>query len=576
MKRAALLLACLAAGALRAQERTIVHTVEDRQICSVHAAPCWGAGGGFGLGFVRFEVENHDSEPHQLQVAVWSRPWDPGDIRVQRTLSLGPEERARFFLPLPSVYGNPALEVVIDGVTQQTHLSSNRGEGLTGLLIADRMDVLPHGLDVLQAMPSTFTIAPAQVHCRPADLPADWRLYTGFHVVVVDGRARVEADVQEALRRFVFGGGAVVVAAADRLPAGALRDLCAQADGDEPIAHGLGLCCVVPAFGGDTSRMRACVGGLPRAGSGTWPMRQGLCTEQPVPGLGRAPMSVFLLVILVFSVLVGPVNFLVLRRVRRPMLALVTVPALGLSTTAMMLGYGLFYDGFGTRGVVTSWTVLDQDRHECAVIAARTLFAGLAPDECTMGPDALLLASRAFWRQDRRGADRWHLDENGMLDGGVLPSRTSTPWLTAQQGVARQRLRMRSTGEHELEVLADGGVEPIGEVVLRDLAGDWWCGTTPSLRRVTASEGEAALQRLRHLAGRLHILESLHVVENGEQVVSLSNLVARCIGGAGLQPGGYATQVARAPWLDEHGLSVAYDAQTHFVFGRMQERDFVR
>jgi len=570
---ATLLLASLPAGAaLRAQERTIVRTVDDRQICSVHAAPYWGAGGSSGLGFLRIEVESHDSEPHQLQVAVWST-W-VGDIRVQRTLSLGPEERARFFLPLPSVYGNTTLEVVIDGVAQQDNFSSSRVEVLTGLLIADRSDVLPYGLEVLQAMPSSLpaTVAPVQVHCRSADLPADWRLFTGFHVVVVEGRARIGGDVQEALRRFVFGGGTVVVAAADRLPAGALRDLCATADGDEPVAHGLGLCCVIPEFGGDTSRMRARVAELPRAGSGTWPMGQGLCREQPVPGLGRAPILVFLLVILVFSVLVGPVNFLVLRRVRRPMLALVTVPVLGFSTTAMMLGYGLFYDGFGTRGVVTSWTVLDQDRHECAVIAARTLFAGLAPDVCTMGPDTLLVAPRAFRRQDRRGADRWHLGEDAMLDGGVLPSRTATPLLTGQQGTARQRLRVQSVGDRELKILGDGGIAPLGQVVLRDLGGDWWYGTAPSLRRVSASEGEAALQRLLHAPSRLETLDDA----GGTMFVNVGSLVARCIGGAGLRPGGYATQVARASWLDEHGLSVAYDAETHFLFGRMQEQDFVR
>jgi hypothetical protein len=570
-----LLLACLpAVGALRAQESTIVHTVEDRKVCSVHVAPCWGAVGGFGLGFVRFEVENHDSEPHRLQVSIWSHSWDASDIRMQRELNLGPEERARFFLPLPCVSGRPALEVVIDGVTRQSRLGMGRGEVLTGLCIADRADVLPQALDVLQAMPSSYPAgaAPVQVHCRPSDLPADWRMFTGFHAVVIEGRSRIDGDVQEALRRFVFGGGTIVVAAADRLPAGALRELCAQAGDDEPIAHGLGLCCVIPAFGGDTSRMRARVAQLPRAGSGTWPMQQGLSREQPIPGLGRAPMGAFLLVILVFSVLVGPVNFLVLRRLRRPMLALVTVPALGFSTTAMMLGYGMFHDGFGTRGVVTSWTVLDQDRHECAVIAARTLFAGLAPDSCTMGPETLLLAPRAFWRQNRRAADRWHLAQDAVLDGGVLPSRTSTPLLTAQQGTARQRLRVQSTGERELEVLGDGGVEPIGEVVLRDLAGDWWCGTTPVLHRVSSSEGETALQRLLLAAGRLETIDDA----NGTMFFNVGTLVALCIGGAGLRPGCYATRVARASWLDEHGLSVAYDRQEHFVFGRMQEQDFVR
>ena len=36
------------------------------------------------------------------------------------------------------------------------------------------------------------------MHCRPDDLPADWRLFTGFHAVVVQGRSRADAYEQTA------------------------------------------------------------------------------------------------------------------------------------------------------------------------------------------------------------------------------------------------------------------------------------------------------------------------------------------------------------------------------------------
>jgi len=91
------------------------------------------------------------------------------------------------------------------------------------------------------------------------------------------------------------------------------------------------------------------------------------------------------------------------------------------------------------------------------------------------------------------------------------------------------------------------------------------------LHRGTPAQGEAALQRLLHQAGSLPIVEG-----DVQHFVALADLLARCVSGSGLQPGGYAVQVQRAPWLDEHGLSVAYDAQSHFVFGRMQAEDFVR
>ncbi len=570
---ARLLVVLLAVTALRAQEQTIEHIVDERPICSVHVVAYDGAATAHGLTFVRVEAENHDDRPHLLRVEVATNQWVSADVQLRRVVSLGPKEHARFFLPLPTPDNAQRLEVVIDDASYVSSLGTSHGAGLAGLLVADRSEAAPDGLVVLQALPSTFAEAVHQTHCLGADLPADWRLFTGFHAVVVDGRTRLQGDVQEALRRFVFAGGTLVVAAADRLPAGPLRDLCAAAVGDEPVLHGLGACAVIAAFGGDTSSMRTRVLSLPRAGCGTWPASDTMVAEQPVPGLGKAPVLAFLLVMLVFALLVGPVNFLMLRRLRRPLLALVTVPALGLGTTVVMLGYGLFHDGFGARGVVRSWTLLDQDRHECVAIGARTLFAGLSPGSLSMGPDVLLLAPRAFQRAERRSADRWRLDvDTGILDGGVLPSRTTTPLLSAQQGVARQRLRARFVGEQELHLLVDGGVQPQGEVVLRDPDGAYWVGTSPVLRRVAADEADAALQRLRRAAGTLELTER----DGGQRIVSIDGLVARGMGANGLRPGSYATRVGKAPWLDEHGLRVDYDAQQHFVFGRLAAQDFVR
>jgi hypothetical protein len=292
-------------------------------------------------------------------------------------------------------------------------------------------------------------------------------------------------------------------------------------------------------------------------------------------------------------VLAGPVNFFWLRRRKQPLLALVTVPVLGFGTTLGILGYGAFHDGFGVRGVASSWTWLDQERHEAAVHCARTLFAGRAPDAFTLGPDTLLLAPRGV-EKERGRTDRWHCDAaSWRLDGGLLPSRTQTPLCTVQQGPARQRLVVRRDG-NKLLLLTDGGVQPVGAMVLRDFDGGWWVGEVPHLRAAAAHEAEAALAELRRAGSELtvradqppeHEAWDPHAVRNGHRngtddagftSVGIGALGPRFFAADGLAPGSYVAKVAAPPWLDEHGLRVEYDGAVHFVHGKLAREDLGR
>jgi hypothetical protein len=390
-------------------------------------------------------------------------------------------------------------------------------------------------------------------------------LFTGFPLVIVDGRAPLSGELQEGLRRFLFAGGSLVVANPDKLPAGSLRDVAVKPG----LRHGLGAFVALPRL----DRVDAGLSALPPLGRGVWPANaSALLDEQRIPGLGRAPVLVFLSIIIVFAVVAGPINFYLLRRRRRPLLVLVTVPLLGFGTTAAIIAFGLWHDGFGVRGVERSWTMLDQVRHEAVTISARTLFAGVAPNELIVAPDGFVLSPRALLR-GRRMPDRWRYDAgSGRLDGGALPSRTATPLLIAQQGLVRERLRVRVQPD-ELVVLGDGGVAPVGVMVLRDLEGVYWLGTAPRLSRASPADAGAVLRRLRAAASAVE-LEPTADRASGSDEVTAAQLVDRLFADE-LVPGSYVAQVELAPWLDQQGLRVAYDAAVHFVSGRMHGEDFV-
>ncbi|MBX3464720.1 MAG: hypothetical protein KF830_16240 [Planctomycetes bacterium] len=556
------------AAAIPAQERSVVHQIDGREVVVVRAVPYAGAGVAGGFGFVAVEAENRDASAHDLVVEVQSLPGASGRIAVRRELRLDAHELGRWFLPLPTPgVSSLRFDVVVDGVRTPGSIAGGRGDGLVGLTVVARSDSEPWGLTVLQAMRRQEKEAARVVAAPPGDLPADWRLYTGFHAVVVDGRAALAADVQAALVQFAAAGGTVVVGDAERLPPGVLRDRAGAAAGG---GMRLGLGHLVPAaVGGDSTALRARLADLPPPSIAGWPLPADLLAPQAVPGLGEPPVLAFLVVVLLFAVVVGPVNFLLLRRLRRPLLLLLTVPVCGLGTTLGMLGYGLWHDGLGVRGVVRSWTLLDQARHEATSLAQRTLFAGLSPDALTVAADGLLVAPWACSRA-HAGPDRWQFDPASQaLDGGVLPSRQATPLVSARHGTARQRLRARLAGER-LDLLLDGGVEPDGEVLLRDHDGRYWLGTGV-LAPVDAAAAAAALDRWQRAAARLTPVLG---AEGGATVAH--HVVHRLLGGRELPPGAYVARTARAPWLDEHGLRPAYDRAEHFVVGRLAVEDLGR
>ncbi|MCB9876362.1 MAG: hypothetical protein H6835_02080 [Planctomycetes bacterium] len=551
---------------LAAAPAQVTLTHQDAQgvpVCTLRAWASGGCDGGLGLGFVTVDLQNVDGRPHTVAVSVASVPWGSADVRTLRSAVLQPGEQRRLFQPLTVPPTHALLTLEVDGVGREVQLDCSRGGGVVALLLTDRPELGPASLEAVQALPSRWSKrTPDQVVVAGDHVPADWRMFTAFTAVVVDGGGALDADRQQALCRYAAAGGTVVVAGADRLASGALRELAARDIG----AIGFGQVIAIPAFGGDTTAMRARLARAATVGQGL-PVATSLLQEQTIGGLGETPVTAFVLVILLFAILVGPVNFIVLRRRRQPMLALLTVPLLGFGTTALILTYGVFHDGFGVRGVVTSFTALDQPRRECSAFAARTLFAGLAPDELTMGEQAVLLSPRASYGGGHSG-DRWSWNgDRERLDGAVLPSRTPTPLLTVQQGTARQRLTLRRVGEDRLEVLAGGGVEPRGELVLRDLDGRWWRGTDGQLSPVADAVGAALLQ---NACARLELIGRHADQGHGPDPrgVPLPGYLGA--------PGSYLTAVAAAPWLDEHGLSVDYDVARHYVAGRLHEEDFVR
>lgn len=98
-----------------------------------------------------------------------------------------------------------------------------------------------------------------------------------------------------------------------------------------------------------------------------------------IEGVGRAPVIAFQVFITIFTLVIGPLNYFVLRRRKQLYFLIMTVPALALLTTALLLGYSVASEGFGVRTRVRSVTMLDQVRGEAVSWSRVSYYAGLAP-----------------------------------------------------------------------------------------------------------------------------------------------------------------------------------------------------
>jgi hypothetical protein len=162
-----------------------------------------------------------------------------------------------------------------------------------------------------------------------------------------------------------------------------------------------------------------------------------------IPGVGRAPVGGFQVLIVLFVLLIGPLNYVVLRRRRQLYLLIATVPIVATAITLLLIGYAVAADGFSLRVRVRSVTLLDQVRGESVSWSRISYYAGLAPSGgLRFSPDTAVLPI------DQPGRPSWHRSvdwtETQRLTTGWVPSRTPTQLLAIHYREGSEHLAVAS------------------------------------------------------------------------------------------------------------------------------------
>ena len=232
-----------------------------------------------------------------------------------------------------------------------------------------------------------------------------------------------------------------------------------------------------------------------------WNARHGLTPDSNnpefanllVPGVGRAPVIEFQVLITLFVLLIGPFNYWILRRLKRSQLLVLTVPlAAGVATTALF-AYAILADGFATKVRVRSYTTIDQPTGEAACWAWTSYYAGLAPGKgLTMPADVVVYPILPNWGGDDEGVNRamvWDADES-LLTRGWLTSRTPTQYLMVRSRKTPHRLDVTS-GNGKMQIVNRLGTQ-IESLLVIDYSGKIFSGEG------LASEARALLTPISH------------------------------------------------------------------------------
>lgn len=274
-----------------------------------------------------------------------------------------------------------------------------------------------------------------------------------------------------------------------------------------------------------------------------------------IPGLGQISSGFAVLLILAFALLIGPVNFRLIRRWNRPALLLLTIPVLSIGTAIIVFTYALLRNGLDVSAVSTSFTILDQRAHVADTAEAKAFYiglnrwGGLNPGTGTLVFPAPPARIEDGWMNDRTPSARSYgidLSEGVMLSGGYAPSREMTRHRVLTDRASRLRIRASRKGP-ALQI--ENGLETrIERLTLLDLQGGMHqlaapleAGATANLDIAVATDAE------------LKVLDQL--------------------GFPGLLPGTYFAALATSPFVDRCGIEVNERASRHFVLGILESEE---
>ena len=254
-----------------------------------------------------------------------------------------------------------------------------------------------------------------------------------------------------------------------------------------------------------------------------------------IPGVTSVPIYAFLVLMTLFTIVIGPLNYIFLRRRKRTYLLLLTIPVIAFVTSLTLFLYSTLAYGFSVTSRSRSLTVLDQRTNTAVSLGRISLFAGMSPSGgLKFSPNTAIFPMWAplQFGQSQFESGRVVWGEKQELTDGWLRSRTRTQFTTVQHRTERGRLEIEAAGDGRLTI--SNGLEwDIEAILWRDEAGNFYlgnalgAGNTGELTFVPSSMLNTELKAFQEVLERNEKLEVPDDIEEGKDHVELGVMESR-------------------------------------------------
>ena len=270
-----------------------------------------------------------------------------------------------------------------------------------------------------------------------------------------------------------------------------------------------------------------------------------------IPGIGEVPVVGFVVMITLFSFVIGPLNFFwFTRRYSRTTLFL-TIPAIALATTISFLVISVLHDGLSVRARIRSVTVLDQTNQESQSWSRQSYYAALAPNglEYPTGTYVAPVIGDHDFARDLHFTLK-DQDRTEFYEGDMIGPRRTAQVLVGNSSPTQRRLVISRQARNKIEVANKLGSR-IEALVARDHSGQWYLasGLDDGRRlKINAVREEKARSALNQWARKYPWRIPRRISENYS-----TRVIDRMFGYDGLSVSAITSVAARSRLEDEIG-----------------------
>ncbi|MCA9265059.1 MAG: hypothetical protein KDA60_14465, partial [Planctomycetales bacterium] len=244
-----------------------------------------------------------------------------------------------------------------------------------------------------------------------------------------------------------------------------------------------------------------------------WYRRHGLSLrrENPdywdflIPGVGLAPINGFRIMITMFVIAIGPLNFILLRKIKRLNWILITVPVGAALIILGLFVYAVTKDGLGVQSRNRSITHIDQRNNRAVTWSRQSYYAGIAPSQgFHFAKDAAVypIDQRPTGRRSSVSTRAISWGDEQHLERGFLSPRVTSQFLMLRSHPSQIGLEVRDAGDGKPPVVVNHLSTSIERLYLCAADGQLYMsqtcneGETASLSPTTVEEIRNELEAL--------------------------------------------------------------------------------